>query len=54
MSAEIIQLQVKRNEGNGAREALIDMGLIPTTAEWILMDLWSRGFKVVRLKSDGE
>jgi hypothetical protein len=42
--------------GNGAREAVIDIGVeLPSTteadsalwADWLLAELWLRGFKVV-------
>ena len=58
--AEIIPLP--RSKGNGAREALIEMedwraprqaGL--SWADWVLAELWARGFKVVPLEpSDGD
>lgn len=59
MSAEIIDLAEHRpvSSGNGAREALIDMALtLPTDtndrememwSDWILVQLWLRGYKVV-------
>jgi hypothetical protein len=60
MSAEIIDIKAKRPPGNGAREALIEIGLqqgrsgnAPAYwAELVLMDLWARGFKVVPLTGD--
>ena len=56
MAAEIIDLP-KRNRGNGAREALIAIAeSLPTTlerpgdaerwADWMLAELWARGFGV--------
>lgn len=60
MPAEIIDLAGRRpaeNSGNGAREALIELALtLPNETErndaaawsdWILAELWMRGFKVV-------
>lgn len=59
MSAEIIDMPRRepvRNPGNGAREALIEVGfLLPDTspadaarwADWLLAEFWARGFKVV-------
>jgi hypothetical protein len=59
MSAEIIQIGDRRDPGNGAREALIDLAMtLPNDtgrndaaawSDWILMELWDRGYKVVRL-----
>ena len=58
-SATIVILpvvRIERNRGNGAREALIDVGeLLPNTstedaarwADWLLAEFWARGFKVV-------
>lgn len=68
MSAEIIKLPVvrierERSESNGAREALIEIMNYPfrvekeVSAHWadsVLMQLWSRGFKVVPLNSTDE
>ena len=56
MTAEIIQLP--RNKGNGAREALTAIETTPRDcmqgslcwADWVLMELWLRGFKVVPLE----
>lgn len=53
------------NPGNGAREALNDIaGTLPSTlkdssdalcwADWILAELWVRGFKIVPLKPKDE
>ena len=62
MSAEIISLDEKRpapNPGNGARVAAIEiaLGLNDTQlaeaecwADWLLAELWIRGFKVVPLE----
>lgn len=65
MSAKIIFLtrqpppDVPR--GNGAREAMIDIGTdLPRTSaedaacwtDWLLAELWVRGFKVVPLDPD--
>jgi hypothetical protein len=56
MSAEIIDVKAKRNPGNGAREALIEILSYMTIvdqrdaaahAEQVLMELWVRGFKIV-------
>jgi hypothetical protein len=59
MSADIIVLRTERmelNRGNGAREALTDIGEhLPNTStedaalwgDWLLAELWARGFKVV-------
>ena len=61
MTAEIIDLPVVRvehNRGNGARAALIDVALVlppdgtalreaEMWADWLLAELWARGFKVV-------
>jgi hypothetical protein len=64
MSAEIIDIKAKseRDKGNGAREALIDLvkdlpfrvphGVAEAWAEQVLMELWMRGFKIVKLESD--
>jgi hypothetical protein len=65
MSADIVNFPVKRREdlereGNGARVALIDIAeTLPTTldrpgdaerwADWVLTELWIRGFKAVPL-----
>jgi hypothetical protein len=67
MSAEIIVLpmvRVERCEGNGAREALIEIGkscpfhvskdVAINWADDVLMELWARGFKVVPLNSTDE
>jgi hypothetical protein len=56
MSAEIVDLHVARAErkGNGAREALIDVPLQPRTADWLLIELWVRGFKVVPIEGGDE
>lgn len=63
MSAEIIDLPVVRIErsiGNGAREALISLALTFNNTEqddaerwtdYILAELWARGFKVVPVSS---
>lgn len=59
MSAEIIDLpivRIERERGNGARDALIEIGVdLPDTdagsaglwADWLLAEMWARGFKVV-------
>jgi hypothetical protein len=60
MSAEIIDFPCGgpvRNPGNGAREAVVEIGLeLPNDtqrreaemwADWLLAELWIRGFKVV-------
>lgn len=60
MSAEIIDLpivRIERNPGNGAREALIEIGqncpfhvqneIAMHWADDLLAELWARGFKVV-------
>jgi hypothetical protein len=58
LSAQIIDLPIKtsRPAGNGAREALIELGIdLPNTstedaarwADWMLGEMWMRGFKVV-------
>lgn len=58
MTAQIIDLPFKgsRFPGNGAREAMIDVGqALPNTstedaarwADWMLGEMWIRGFKVV-------
>jgi hypothetical protein len=60
MTAEIVDLSSKRLapfRGNGAREATIDVALglpndtsLPDAemwADWLLAELWARGFKVV-------
>jgi hypothetical protein len=61
MSAEIVNFPKK--DGNGAREALIDAtrvlpGRKPSDADflsdWILGELWERGFKVVPLDGTEE
>lgn len=58
--AEIISI---RGMGNGAREALIEVALdLPNTSDedaavwtdWILAELWMRGFKVVPLEPKDE
>jgi hypothetical protein len=60
MTADVIDFPAptSRNPGNGAREALIEVGVgLPNTgeddarrrADWMLAELWSRGFKVVPL-----
>jgi hypothetical protein len=67
VSAEIITLpvvRIERCEGNGAREALIEIGgscpfhvqedIATNWAEDVLMKLWLRGFKVVPLDSTDE
>lgn len=55
--ADIIQFR-GRFKSNGAREALIDLALTSPAADgndaewwadWLLAELWSRGFKVVPL-----
>jgi hypothetical protein len=63
MSAEIIDLkgrQRERDNGNGAREALIEIGrncpfhephdVAINWAEDVLMELWARGFRVVPIE----
>ena len=57
--ADVIAFPVKpQSVGNGAREALNDIaGTLPSTlkdssdalcwADWVLAELWERGFKVV-------
>jgi hypothetical protein len=60
MTAQIIDLHFRstRPAGNGAREALIEIGEeLPNTstedaarwADWLLAEFWSRGFKAVPL-----
>ena len=51
-----------RYAGNGAREALTEIGIeLPATyedaerwADWLLAELWVRGFKAVPLDPDDE
>lgn len=64
MSADVTTLpvvRVERSDGNGAREGLIAIAeTLPTTlerpgdaerwADWVLIELWSRGFKVVPIE----
>lgn len=63
MTAEIIDLPRRHpvgNPGNGAREALIETALtLPNEtsqndaaawSDWILAELWARGFKVMPLE----
>jgi hypothetical protein len=61
MIGEIIDLQavrIERNTANGAREALFEVGELLRNAnapaeltaiwtDWLLAELWARGFKVV-------
>lgn len=60
MTAEIVDLDAKRPapfRGNGAREAAVDIALklpndttLPEAeawSDWLLAELWNRGFKVV-------
>jgi hypothetical protein len=55
MTAEIVAFPVKTAPtGNGAREALIAIEVTPnatglTWSDWLLAELWLRGFKVVPL-----
>ncbi len=61
MTAQVIDIsagRTQRHTGNGAREALIEVGIeMPNTsaqdaacwADWLLAEFWSRGFKVVPL-----
>lgn len=64
MSADIVDInavRIERASGNGAREALTEM--VKTFrdkapdyicwADWVLSELWARGFKVVPI-DDGE
>jgi hypothetical protein len=65
MSADIIDLavvRIERDTANGAREALIEVGELLRSAstspeltaiwtDWLLAELWSRGFKIVPLES---
>ena len=64
MTAHIIQFEPhKINAGNGARDALIAIAeTLPGTidhpddaarwTDWVLAELWDRGFKVVPLTAD--
>lgn len=64
MTAKIIDLpglRIERSAGNGAREALIEVGeLLPNTssadamrwADWVLGEFWICGFKVVPVGSE--
>lgn len=58
MTAQVINFPASAHTftGNGAREALIDVGVgLPNTtaedaarwADWMLAEFWVRGFKVV-------
>jgi hypothetical protein len=58
MTAEIVHLTPLVSHGNGARQALIAIAeSLPCTDEmaanswtdWLLAELWDRGFKVVPL-----
>jgi hypothetical protein len=61
MSAEIIDIKTKR-QGNGAPEALaaivndlpfpVPESIAALLAKQLLMELWSRGFKVVPLEGN--
>jgi hypothetical protein len=61
--ADIVDIKAARAEranGNGAREALVSvMETLPGTlehrhwAEWTMIELWARGFKIVPLE-EGE
>jgi hypothetical protein len=60
MSAEIIDLKAKRHPDNGAREALIaivsdrwstaDPRMAQAWAEYVMMELWVRNFKIVTIE----
>jgi hypothetical protein len=62
MSADIIDLNAKRHPGNGAREALISIvsdrfstegqRFAESWAEYVMMELWTRGFKIVPIGED--
>lgn len=53
MSAEIIELPVREPPaGNGARAAMVEIS--SELADFILAELWMRGFKVVPLDGSEE
>jgi hypothetical protein len=54
MSEKVVQIRPP-NPGNGAREVLIELlgeDFTEDQADWLLMALWDRGYKIERLSSN--